>query len=60
MPYITLHLNREELRRLRELAEAEDRTPVQQAKRLLRLALEREEVRHEPVTTVPVGDRTDD
>jgi predicted transcriptional regulator len=60
MPYITLHLNREELRRLRELAEAEDRTPAQQAKRLLRLALEREEVRHESVTTVPARSRTDD
>jgi predicted transcriptional regulator len=60
MPYITLHLDREELRRLRELAEAEDRTPAQQAKRLLRLALAREEVRHEPVTTVPVDGRTND
>jgi predicted transcriptional regulator len=60
MPYITLHLDREELRRLRELAEAEDRTPAQQARRLLRLALEREERRYESVTTVPAGDRADD
>ena len=59
MPYITLHLDREELRRLRELAVAEDRTPAQQAKRLLRLALEREEVRHESVTTVPKRSQTD-
>jgi len=60
MPYITLHLNQEELRRLRELAEAEDRTPAQQAKRLLRIALAREEVRDEPVTTVAVDGRTND
>jgi predicted transcriptional regulator len=59
MPYITLHLDREELRRLRELAEAEDRTPAQQAKRLLRLALEREEVRRGSVTTVPARSQTD-
>jgi predicted transcriptional regulator len=60
MPYITLHLDREELRRLRELAEAEDRTPAQQAKRLLRLALAREEVRDESVTTVSARSRTND
>ena len=60
MPYITLHLDREELRRLRELAEAEDRTPAQQAKRLLRLALARGEVRDESVTTVSARSRTDD
>ena len=58
MPYITIQIDRQELRRLQALAKAEDRTPAQQAKRLLRLALTLAQEGGEPhgaMTTAPAS-----